>query len=483
MRRLTVSIAVTIAALCSSSFGIDYATQYNNGPKLMLKEGTDSLFRTYNYYGLVMHAYSEGGISWYADLVAAGHDCPAIAADSTGKRWIVARKPQTLLNYDQQDLYYFSGGSWQSVTLYTAGSQTKTLGPASLAGASSTTTGIVYAAFGLTNNSTGAGNIILTKFNGTTVDACTLANFQYGVGDPAVAIEPYTADSNRIHVVWEDPTDENIRYARGVDGRSSEITPYILTTDTGISGGGKSRHAGIGADRERIVVAWEKRVAQDPDIYDVYAREQSAGVWQAMQNLSNNANYSSEYPTVAIGDTVVVAWDEAISAGDHDIYACINFDPNDIENIADDDTFSFFPHVALQDAGDELYLHTIWSEPDYVVGYDKLDLRDDGGEGQLSAGSAQITPKPLLAVCEPNPFRGHTLVSYALPAAANVSLGVYDVTGRTVRTLASGHQKAGSYSVTWDSKDNRGRQAPRGVYFYRLDTPGFRSVKKAIVTR
>ncbi len=52
--------------------------------------------------------------------------------------------------------------------------------------------------------------------------------------------------------------------------------------------------------------------------------------------------------------------------------------------------------------------------------------------------------------------------------------------GRTVRTLASGHQRAGSYSVTWDSRDNRGRQVPRGVYFYRLDTPGFRSVKKAV---
>jgi hypothetical protein len=37
--------------------------------------------------------------------------------------------------------------------------------------------------------------------------------------------------------------------------------------------------------------------------------------------------------------------------------------------------------------------------------------------------------------------------------------------------------------VSWDSKDSRGRQVPRGVYFYRLDTPGFRDVKKAVVAR
>jgi len=41
----------------------------------------------------------------------------------------------------------------------------------------------------------------------------------------------------------------------------------------------------------------------------------------------------------------------------------------------------------------------------------------------------------------------------------------------------------GTYSVNWDTKDSRGRQVPHGVYFCRLDTPGFRDVKKAVVAR
>jgi hypothetical protein len=49
--------------------------------------------------------------------------------------------------------------------------------------------------------------------------------------------------------------------------------------------------------------------------------------------------------------------------------------------------------------------------------------------------------------------------------------------------LASGSQKAGSYTVSWDAKDSRGKQVPYGVYFYRLDAPGLRAVKKAVVTR
>jgi hypothetical protein len=152
---------------------------------------------------------------------------------------------------------------------------------------------------------------------------------------------------------------------------------------------------------------------------------------------------------------------------------------------------SSYPHIVFQNkvSGDTMipYLHTIFSETPsvsyYEVRYHKLNLKHPDGEGQQSASSIPIPVKPALASCSPNPFRNHTRISYALPNAGNVSLRVYDVTGRTVRTLASGHQKAGSYSVSWDARDSHGKQVPYGVYFYRLDTPGFRSVKKAVVTR
>jgi len=97
------------------------------------------------------------------------------------------------------------------------------------------------------------------------------------------------------------------------------------------------------------------------------------------------------------------------------------------------------------------------------------------------------------AACLPNPLRSHTQISYALPTAGNVSLRVYDVTGRTVRTLTSGFQKAGNYSVDWDARDSYGKQVPYGIYFYRLECYGTLRgqspsgtvplVKKAVVTK
>jgi hypothetical protein len=77
------------------------------------------------------------------------------------------------------------------------------------------------------------------------------------------------------------------------------------------------------------------------------------------------------------------------------------------------------------------------------------------------------TPKPLSFSVYPNPAR-RPVVSFSLPAAAHVELGVYDVTGRKVASLASGNMPAGSYSRGWLGRDSNGNPVAAGVYFYRL---------------
>ena len=133
------------------------------------------------------------------------------------------------------------------------------------------------------------------------------------------------------------------------------------------------------------------------------------------------------------------------------------------------------------------YLLTVWSEAPaanvYEVEFNKLNLKQAQGGGQQSASKTPLPTKPSLSACRPNPFQNRTTISYQLPQAGNVSLCIYDVTGRTVKTLQAGFQKPGSYSAVWDGRDNKGRSVAKGVYFYRLDTPGFRAIRKAVVTR
>jgi hypothetical protein len=73
-----------------------------------------------------------------------------------------------------------------------------------------------------------------------------------------------------------------------------------------------------------------------------------------------------------------------------------------------------------------------------------------------------------LEAARPNPFRDGTRIAFELPAAGDVDLAIYDVTGRLVRTLATGPHPAGARTVTWDGADESGRRAAAGVYFVRL---------------
>jgi hypothetical protein len=461
------------------------ATKSNNGAKLLRKNGLDSLFSVYSDLdNAVVFAWSANGDTWQRAIMATSRDNPAIAEDSTGKRWVVVHKAPVGMVNGAQEAYYRNGSSWTGPqTLYSAGAASP-IGPASIAGASSTTSSFGYAAFLTTSGAN--KSVVVAKFNGTTVSTYTLATGTT-LGDPAIAVEPYKSDSDHVHVIWDD--NGIVKYSMAADSRGSSIsttwtTPYVLT-----GGGVTGHHPIIGANRSRIVVAWAQGATAD-----IYSRKRAASNaynnWDAAANLSNTANNASDWPTIAMGDTVVVAWEETRSGGsDFDILACIEF--GDTINVADNPTVSSYPHVVFQNktSGDTLipYLMSIWAEtPEasyYEVRFNKLNLKHPTGEGQQSASTLPIPVKPVLASCSPNPFRNHTQINYALPTAGNVSLRVYDVTGRTVRTLASGSQKAGSYTVSWDARDSHGKQVPYGVYFYRLDTPGFRSVKKAVVAR
>lgn len=80
----------------------------------------------------------------------------------------------------------------------------------------------------------------------------------------------------------------------------------------------------------------------------------------------------------------------------------------------------------------------------------------------------------------PNPFSGNTTIRFHLDDRAHVRVSVYDVLGRTVRTLADGPVSQGSHSVPWDGLDDAGRPVVGGVYAYEVQADGLRSVRKMI---
>ncbi len=103
---------------------------------------------------------------------------------------------------------------------------------------------------------------------------------------------------------------------------------------------------------------------------------------------------------------------------------------------------------------------------------------------EMGSLTVAITPDRYdLAQNYPNPFNPSTTIEYALPKASSVKLTIYNVAGQAARTLVDDRQKAGSYSVEWDGRDNSGRQMASGIYFYNIKAADFQSVRKMVLIK
>ncbi len=107
-----------------------------------------------------------------------------------------------------------------------------------------------------------------------------------------------------------------------------------------------------------------------------------------------------------------------------------------------------------------------------------------GAERKTLFETGRVTiPATSLALMQnnPNPFNPTTTIGYYMPVAGQVTLEVYDSSGRLVnRLLDRAMKQKGAYSVEWSGADAQGRRVSSGVYFYRL-TSGKETISKKMV--
>jgi hypothetical protein len=135
---------------------------------------------------------------------------------------------------------------------------------------------------------------------------------------------------------------------------------------------------------------------------------------------------------------------------------------------------------------------TSWSDPEYD-GWDvyyKITALDYVGNESDPASPGTVTgvtepeiPRTYgLYPNVPNPFNPSTSIRYDVPTGGRaVTLRVYNVSGKLIRTLVDGPQAAGQKTVAWNGRDDRGRSVASGVYFYRLQAPGYKKTLKMIL--
>ena len=83
----------------------------------------------------------------------------------------------------------------------------------------------------------------------------------------------------------------------------------------------------------------------------------------------------------------------------------------------------------------------------------------------------------------PNPFNPTTTIDYSIATAGDVSIVVYDMMGREVRSLVADFATPGSYSVVWDATNNEGLSVAAGMYVYKMTSSDFVEVNKMLLVK
>jgi len=101
----------------------------------------------------------------------------------------------------------------------------------------------------------------------------------------------------------------------------------------------------------------------------------------------------------------------------------------------------------------------------------------------VDAPNSEVNAIATLDGNYPNPFNPSTTVKYSMEESANVSIDIYDVKGKKVKTLVNDIQSAGSHTEVWNGTNNNGEVVGSGIYFMKMTAGNVSSTKKMVLMK
>ncbi len=154
----------------------------------------------------------------------------------------------------------------------------------------------------------------------------------------------------------------------------------------------------------------------------------------------------------------------------------------EIQRRSEDGTYSKIGFVSGNGTSTEVKNYS-YTDKNLMVGKYTYRLRQidyDGTYTYTNEINVEVDPPKVFALEQnyPNPFNPNTSIKYSIAKDGLVNISIYNALGEKVGVLVNEIQKAGNYDVTFNAK-----QFASGVYFYRMESGNFTSIKKMILIK
>ncbi|MBU8922040.1 MAG: T9SS type A sorting domain-containing protein [Bacteroidales bacterium] len=296
---------------------------------------------------------------------------------------------------------------------------------------------------------------------------------------PTVAVGP----DGTVHVAWWDTRVDPDETAEGRIAYRSKTSSWSEEEIASGPAADAMRPNIIVDDSGTVFVAWiDKR-----EIYEqIYYNIRSTEGWATESQLTIGS-YTHYHPSLAAseGKLHLIYWGNSPSASNAGVFYSVW------------DYQSWSPPVRLSDTGSMASLCTLAAEADGTLHAAWKDTRDgneeiyyntlipngtgvEDGEGEEGPDIGDLS---LFMDIAPNPSAGDVRISMKIPIPSDIYLRVYDVKGRIIRRLSSGHFESGVYPFIWDGRNDSGNMAAGGIYFIRCNVGKKRISGKVILLR
>lgn len=345
---------------------------------------------------------------------------------------------------------------------------------------------------------------------GTQINNSHNGNRSYG---PTIVVSP----TGTVYVAWASSipnspfTEDYIGFAKSTNGganwivtenaidingiRTSTLSPWTIransfpTIDVDKTGGARNGWIYIAVTDKFITPA-----GNDPDIVLHRSTDNgnswSAGVRVNQDPINNGRNQF--FPSLRVdenGGVNIIYYDSRNSVDSVDVYLSRSTDGG--VNWQDHRVTSsrFRPasvsgalgagnmgdNIGLTSGNGKLYpvwmanytgIFQVWSA---IIDYTTIGIQQIGNEAPNSFSLEQNYP---------NPFNPETNIKFSILRSGFTSIKIYDISGRLVKVLAEQQLSPGEYLVKWNALNE-----PSGIYFYSLETAGFKESRKMILVR
>ncbi len=138
--------------------------------------------------------------------------------------------------------------------------------------------------------------------------------------------------------------------------------------------------------------------------------------------------------------------------------------------------------ISLSDSGSYICKITNTKAPDLTLYSRPIHITVNSGV-QVEDKTEIIPKKFALRQNYPNPFNPVTEISYDLPHPVKVDMAIFNSQGQKVKVLVNKYQPAGSHTVQWKGKGEKGRQSASGVYLCWIEAGHFKQTIKIMLLR